>query len=152
MLSDCVHGEDVLVTHRRGGSGLALESCQRCGIVGEVGAQQLDGDEAAERLIICLHHHAHTASPDAAENLKGAERGYMIIATGRGENALANQAVDRVVSPPDLAQRGQMASQLLGDIRILGENLRFIERIAAAPAIMHLGQNAANANFVRIKL
>jgi hypothetical protein len=66
-LAEVVDLADVRVAHRARGARLLVEALERDGAVaGLLLAEDLDRDELAEREVLGLVHHAHTAAPDHA--------------------------------------------------------------------------------------
>src|SRR5271166_6624841 len=64
LLADVVEGADVRMVQRRSGPGFAPEARQRVGVMGYVGRQELEGDEAAEAYVVGLVHYSHTAAAE----------------------------------------------------------------------------------------
>ena len=74
VLADIVDGADVGVVQRRCGARLAAESLQGLGIVGEVGRQELQRDEALQPRILGFVDDAHAAAAQLLDDAVVRER------------------------------------------------------------------------------
>ena len=68
LAADLEHRHDVGVMQPRGGAGLAAESLEHPGVAGDLPGQHLERNPTAERDLLGLVHHAHTAVADLAED------------------------------------------------------------------------------------
>ena len=81
VLADVVDRHDVpLVAHLRGRARLALKPGASTGVGGELRAEHLHGDEAAEQKVLGLPHRGHSAAGDMANDAVALRQG-----DGRGE-------------------------------------------------------------------
>jgi hypothetical protein len=73
LLADLEHGGDVGVAQPGGGAGLLGEALDKARVFGDVGAQQLEGDDAVQRGIAGLVDGGKAAPADLFEDLVFAE-------------------------------------------------------------------------------
>ena len=100
LLADVVDGADVGVIQRRRGPRLAAESGQRLGIVGEVGRQELQRDEALQPRVLGFVHDAHAAAAQLLDDAVVRER-LTDQRIGAGLDVIAAAAIRRAGARPD---------------------------------------------------
>jgi hypothetical protein len=73
LLADLEHGGDVRVTQPGGGAGLLGEALDKARILGDVGTQQLEGDDSVQRGIAGFVDGGKAALADLFDDLVLAE-------------------------------------------------------------------------------